>query len=62
MSNGFVLYQQEGPVVTLTFNRPASRNAIATAEDCMDIVAALERAEADSSVSCIIVTGNGSAF
>lgn len=58
----FVRYQQEGRVVTLTFASPATRNAIGTAQDCEDIVAAVSRAEADAGVSCIVLTGEGSAF
>jgi len=60
--NAFVRYEQEGRIVTLTLNRPDSRNAIATHADCDDIANAFERANADATVSCIIFTGSGSAF
>lgn len=62
MTEPFVLYQQDGAVVTMTLNRPESRNAIATHQDCYDLVAAVERANDDPSVSCVILTGAGSAF
>ncbi len=62
MSEAFVTYEQEGAVVTLTLNRPDSRNAIATHEDCNALSDVFERAQADGSVSCIILTGTGSAF
>jgi len=62
MPEAFVLYQQEGRVVTLTLNRPDSRNAISTHEDCSDFVAALRCAQEDAGVSCIILTGAGKSF
>lgn len=62
MSEPFVVYRQAGAVVTLTLNRPDSRNAIATHEDCEALVAALQRAQDDAGVSCIVLTGAGSAF
>lgn len=58
----FVRYEQDGRVVTLTLNSEATRNAIGTAQDCADIVEALNRAESDAGVSCVILTGSGSAF
>ncbi|MGH8444081.1 MAG: crotonase/enoyl-CoA hydratase family protein [Solimonas sp.] len=62
MSEPFIAYAQDGAIVTLTLNRPDSRNAIATHEDCEALVAALQRAQDDASVSCIVLTGAGSAF
>jgi 2-(1,2-epoxy-1,2-dihydrophenyl)acetyl-CoA isomerase len=38
------------------------RNAISTHQDCSDLVDALQRAQDDVSVSCIVLTGTGSAF
>lgn len=61
-SEPFVLYQQDGRVVTLTLNRPESRNAIGTHGDCQALVDAFERAGDDPSVSCIVLTGAGKAF
>ncbi|MBV8061968.1 MAG: crotonase/enoyl-CoA hydratase family protein [Nevskia sp.] len=58
----FVRYQQDGRVVTLTLDRPESRNAIATHQDCEELAGAFERAGADPGVSCLILTGAGSAF
>jgi enoyl-CoA hydratase/carnithine racemase len=62
MHTGFVRYEQEERVVLLSLDRPAERNAIATQQDCNDIVDALERAQADERVSCVVLTGQGSAF
>jgi enoyl-CoA hydratase/carnithine racemase len=62
LSEPFAKYSQDGRVVTLTLNRPDSRNAISKLEDCDELAAALQRAQYDSSVSCIILTGAGSSF
>ena len=58
----FVRYEQDGRIVTLTLNSPATRNAIGALQDCVDITDALQRALADEAVSCIILTGAGTAF
>src|SRR5260370_18818001 len=58
----FVEFTQEGRIATITFNRPDVRNAIGTHEDCRDIGEALQRAANDDSVSCVILTGKGTAF
>lgn len=62
MTDPFVRYEKDGRIVTLTLNRPEARNAVATHQDCHDFVAAVHRAQDDASVSCIILTGDGSAF
>ena len=62
MSNSFVRYEQQDRVVTISFDRAADRNAIATQQDCDDLAAAFERAHHDAGVSCVILTGDGSAF
>lgn len=56
-----VLYKQEGRVATITLNRPDTRNALSP--DVIDgLVGGLDRANADRSVSCVIVTGAGKGF
>jgi len=62
MTEAFVRYEKDGRVATLTLNRPDARNAVATHQDCRDFVAAVRMAEEDASVSCIILTGAGTAF
>lgn len=62
MSEPFVKYEQEGRVVVLTLNRPDERNAIGDLDACNAMAAGLERAHADAGVSCVILTGAGSAF
>ena len=57
-----LLYQQDGPVVTLTLNRPETRNPISE-DDMIDaIVGAAGRINRDLSVSAVILTGAGNAF
>jgi enoyl-CoA hydratase/carnithine racemase len=57
-----VLYEQDGHVVTLTMNRPETRNPISEAGMVDGIVDALARINADRSVRCAILTGAGTAF
>lgn len=56
-----VRYEQEGGIVTLTLNEPDTRNAISP-----DIIEALvgyfARINADLSVGCVILTGEGEGF
>jgi 2-(1,2-epoxy-1,2-dihydrophenyl)acetyl-CoA isomerase len=58
----FALLSVDGAVATLTLNRPARRNAIATLRDCDAVVAALTAAQRTEGVACVILTGTGSAF
>jgi enoyl-CoA hydratase/carnithine racemase len=56
-----VLYEQKGRTVLLTLNRPDTRNALSS--DIIDqLVAGLEKANADRSVGCVVLTGQGRAF
>src|SRR6185312_13722125 len=57
-----VLYQADGPIVTITLNDPGMRNPISEAEMVNGIVDALERLNEDGSVRVAILTGAGSAF
>lgn len=57
-----VLYEQDGHVVTMTLNRPDTRNAITEQEVVDAIIACLERAQGDMSVRVIVLTGSGPAF
>lgn len=58
----FLRYEQNGRIVTITLDRPEERNAISSHGACDELVAAVERASADAGVSCLILTGAGSAF
>lgn len=57
-----VLYSQEASVVTITINRPETRNAISERNVVDALVGHLERADADKSVRVVILTGAGTAF
>ena len=58
----FATYEKSGRIATITLNRPESRNAIATVEDCRDLADAFARANDDPEVSALILTGAGKAF
>jgi 2-(1,2-epoxy-1,2-dihydrophenyl)acetyl-CoA isomerase len=62
MNQPFVVSERRGRTVTLTLNRPEVRNAIGTQQDCLDFVAAVRAAQEDDSISCLILTGAGTAF
>jgi enoyl-CoA hydratase/carnithine racemase len=57
-----VLHEQEGAVVTLTMNKPESRNPLTDADILNGLNDALARIAADAGVRCVIVTGAGKAF
>lgn len=52
---------QDGAVLTLTLDRPAARNAYSD-EMVVSLVQAIDEAERDDSVRCVILTGAGPAF
>jgi enoyl-CoA hydratase/carnithine racemase len=56
-----VLYEQDGGVVTLTLNEPATRNAISPAI-VEALVAHCDRINRDMSVCCVVLTGAGKGF
>lgn len=59
MAYEFVGYQQDGPVVTVTFNRPERMNAIGPTM-AAELVDAWDRFRADDSALVAILTGAGS--
>lgn len=58
----FLTYNQQGHVVTLTMNEPATRNALSGNTAVQEFADACTRIERDESVRVVIVTGSGSAF
>jgi len=56
-----VRYQADGPLATITLDRPDARNAYSE-QMCEQLVAAFDRASADAAVRCAILTGAGKAF
>jgi enoyl-CoA hydratase/carnithine racemase len=57
-----LLYEQDGHVVTLTYNMPETLNALTDQDLAGAIVEAMGRINRDKSVRCAIVTGAGKAF
>ena len=57
-----LLFEKAGPVVTLTINRPDSRNPLGEEGDGNLFAEAAERIGGDRDVRCVILTGAGSAF
>lgn len=58
----FATYEKSGRIATVTLNRPESRNAIATPQDCDDLASALQRAADDRDINVVILTGAGKTF
>jgi trans-feruloyl-CoA hydratase/vanillin synthase len=56
-----ILVDVEGGVATLTFNRPAKRNAMSP-QLHRDVATALERLRYDPAAKVIVLTGAGKAF
>jgi 2-(1,2-epoxy-1,2-dihydrophenyl)acetyl-CoA isomerase len=56
-----ILYEQEGPVVTLTLHRPERRNAMSN-RMVREVGDALAIAAEDRSVRVLVLTGSGSSF
>lgn len=56
-----VLYEQSGKVVRVTLNRPDMRNPL-SGDVIEALIAAVERADADAGVSCVVLTGAGKSF
>ncbi|HGG05239.1 MAG TPA: crotonase/enoyl-CoA hydratase family protein [Aliiroseovarius sp.] len=56
-----VLFSQEGPVATLTLNRPEKLNALSL-RLIEDLVAAAERLRHETHIRAVILTGSGDSF
>ena len=62
MSEPFILFERDGPVVTLRLNRPEQRNAITDPEQIQEFVEACDKVNDDITIKVVILTGVGSAF
>lgn len=58
----FATFEKSGRVATVTLNKPESRNAIGTLEDCDQLAEALWRANDDADINVVILTGAGKSF
>jgi len=56
-----ILYDKQDRVVTITLNKPETRNALSS-DICGKLVAAIKRADEDSGVSCVVLAANGKSF
>ena len=57
-----LLFEKAGPVVTLTLNRPESRNPLGEDGDGPLFAETCARINEDREVRCVILTGAGKAF
>lgn len=58
----FLQIQQDGGVLTVTMNQPATRNALTGNSAVAEFVALAERVARDASVRAVVLTGAGSVF
>ncbi|MBU2287798.1 MAG: crotonase/enoyl-CoA hydratase family protein, partial [Gammaproteobacteria bacterium] len=58
----FLIYEQQGPLVTLTMNQPERRNALTGNTAVAELLAAIDRIDADESVRCVILTASDPSF
>ena len=56
-----LLREDDGPICTLTLNRPEQRNALSTRVIAL-LTEHLDRIAADGSIKVVVLTGSGSAF
>lgn len=61
MTDGVVLFEQDGPVAMVTLNRPALHNAFNDAVVAA-LAAAWERVESDRQVRVVVIRGAGASF
>lgn len=58
----FLAISRDGPIVTLTMNRPNERNALSDEASCEQFVNTCRELGADTSIAAVILTGAGTAF
>lgn len=57
-----LLHHRDGSILTVTLNLPEKRNPISDLDMVEALIAAMEAADRDIGVRCVILTGAGSAF
>ena len=60
--SGFLIYEEQNGIVTLTMNRPEERNALSEEHQMLEFVDVCGRLKRDTSVKVVILTGAGTAF
>lgn len=58
----FLIVERNGPILTLTMNQPEQRNALTGNTAIAELLQAVTDVENDTSIRCVILTGNGPAF
>ncbi len=58
----FLLYERDGPIVTLTMNQPEVRNAVTGNTAIPEFIEACEKISSDLSIKAVILTANGTVF
>ncbi|MEH6661603.1 MAG: enoyl-CoA hydratase-related protein [Parasphingorhabdus sp.] len=56
-----VLYEKNDRIVTITLNKPETRNALSK-DLCEALVEAINKADADAGVSCVVLAATGKSF
>ena len=57
-----LIYEKDGPIVTLRMNQPDKRNTLSGNSLLSDLYDSVQNIHADRSVRCVILTGNGPSF
>jgi enoyl-CoA hydratase/carnithine racemase len=57
-----ILYDVDGPVLTITLNRPEKLNAWREVDMMVEMLDAFDRLDADDNIRAVIITGAGRAF
>jgi enoyl-CoA hydratase/carnithine racemase len=58
----FLIYEQQGAVVTLTMNQPERRNPLTGNTAVAELLQAIDRIDGDRGVRCVILAANGPSF
>lgn len=58
----YVAVERRGAIAVVTLDRPQSRNAISSFEDCDDLIGRLGELDADRSMRAVVLTGADPAF
>jgi enoyl-CoA hydratase/carnithine racemase len=58
----FCLIERNGPIATVTINRPTKRNVFIDGQDCHALISAFDELELDTEIKVVVLTGAGSAF
>ncbi|WP_175687497.1 crotonase/enoyl-CoA hydratase family protein [Burkholderia anthina] len=60
--SAFLIRERQGPILTVTMNRPETRNAISDTDAIDALVACCDDANRDESIRVLVLTGAGAVF